>query len=369
VTSLRRLLLLACALVLSAFGLAACGSDSGGGGATGSAQDILRTTFASGKPVKSGRLDAALNLNLQGLKGFSGPIALKLTGPFQSKGSKQLPAFDLNLALNTGGSSFTAGAVSTGEKGYLKLQNQTYDVGAQLYNAFKTGYEQATKDTGKQGGGASFKTLGIDPLRWLTNPRKAGEAKVGGTDTAHITARIDVGKLLDDVDTLLGKAGQLGVTGATAKDLPKGLSARTRTAIERSVKSASFDVYSGKDDGLLRRLVVRIAFDVPASVRKDAGGLSGGTAALDLTLSELNEDQTITAPKSARPLSDLTSVLGGLLGGGGSGSGSSGSGSTGGGGSGGGPAGGGSSSKYLSCIDAAGQDIAKVQKCAALIGK
>jgi hypothetical protein len=366
VTSLRRLVLLACVLVLAASGLAACGSSDSGGGASGSAQDILRTTFGSGKPVKSGRVDAALDLNLRGLRGFSGPIALKLTGPFQSKGAKELPAFDLGLTLNTGGSSFTAGAVSTGEKGYLKLQGQTYDVGAQLFNAFKTGYEQATKDSGGKGG-ASFKTLGIDPLRWLTNPRKAGEAKAGGTDTAHVTAQIDVAKLLDDVDTLLGKAGELGVTGATAKDLPKGLSPRTRAAIERSVKRATFDVYSGKDDGLLRRLVVRLAFDVPAGVRKDAGGLSGGTVALDLTLNDLNEDQTITAPKSARPLSDLTSVLGGLLGGGASGSGSSGGGSSPGSGS--GSSGGGSSSKYLSCLDAAGQDIAKVQECASLIGK
>ena len=38
---------------------------------------------------------------------------------FESQGKAKLPKFDLALSLSSGGQRFTAGAVSTGEKGFL----------------------------------------------------------------------------------------------------------------------------------------------------------------------------------------------------------------------------------------------------------
>ena len=52
----------------------------------------------------------------------------------------------------------------------------------------------------------SFASLGMDPRKWLTDPKNEGEAKVGDDDTIKITGGVDVAKLLDDVNTALGKA-------------------------------------------------------------------------------------------------------------------------------------------------------------------
>ena len=46
----------------------------------------------------------------------------------------------------------------------------------------------------------------MDPRKWLTDPKNEGEAKVGDDDTIKITGGVDVAKLLDDVNTALGKA-------------------------------------------------------------------------------------------------------------------------------------------------------------------
>jgi hypothetical protein len=352
--------------VLAATGLAACGDGSSGSSLDGKdAQTVLKETFGPDKPVKSGRLNLQIKFDGQGLEGISGPITAQLTGPFQSQGGKTLPKFDFDLNVGLSGQTLSAGAVSTGDKGYVSFAGQTYELGA-LYDAFKRGYEQSVKESSKKSGGASFSTLGIQPLRWLTNPQKAGEEQVGGADTVHVTSDVNVPKLLDDLNTLLGKAPSLGVTGG--KGVPTGISEQTRRKIADAVKSAKLDVWSGKDDGILRRLTLDVSFAVPQSVQSKAGGLKGGSLSADLTIADLNEDQTITAPKNARPFSELTSQLQGLFGGalGGSGSSGGGSGSSGSGGSG---ATGKSSSKYLDCLQRAGTDISKVQACADLVGK
>jgi hypothetical protein len=354
-----RLPLLVVMLVLASFGAASCGGGSGA--ADQSADALLKDTFGPDHEIKSGRLDVAVKLNVKGLSGLRGPVSLKLTGPFQSLGKKAFPKFDLALGLSAGGQSFTAGAVSTGEKGFLKLQGRAYDVGPQIFNQFKKGYADAQKSSGDKEG-TTLSSLGVNPSNWLTNPKKVGEEEVGGSDTVHVTAGVNVEKFLDDVNTLLEKAGQLGVTGAA--EVPEGLTDKQRRDIARAVKSARLDVYPGADDKTLRRLTIEVVLDVPGDVRKSVGGLTSGTIAFDLTIADLNKDQEIKAPSGARPLAELSEALGGLFGtSSGSGSadgGSSGSGSSSTGGS-------GTQSKYLECVQAAGNDIAKVQRCASLL--
>lgn len=336
--------------------LAACG-----GGGSSSAQDLLKQTFGGGHSVKSGNLALTLGLDAQGLKSLKGPVALKLNGPFQSLGKGKLPAFDLSLTLDSSGSSFSAGAVSTGDKGWLKLQGTNFAVTDSLFQQFKTGYEQAAGKS--KSGQPSFSSLGIDPLGWLKNPKTLGTETVAGASTYHVTAGVDVAKFLGDVSTLLTKASAL--SGSTGTNIPKSLTDQQRKDIAASVKSASLDVWTGKDDKTLRRLALKISIDVPPAIRPRAGGLSTGTLTFDLTIADLNQQQTITPPKNARPLSDLQSLLAGAGGGTGTSSGSSGSGSTGATGAGGAA----SSSKYLTCLQKAGSDVTKIQQCAALVGQ
>ena len=343
--------------LLLALGLGACG---GGGG--GSAESLLKQTFGPNHPVRSGSLGVQLNIDATGLQGLKGPVSLKLTGPFESQGKGKLPKFDFSLALNTSATNFSAGAISTGDKGFLKVQGKTYVVSDQLFQQFKQGYEQAASKSQSKSGALSFKSLGVDPLSWLKDPKKAGTEDVGGAATYHVTAGINMSKFLDDINTLLGKAGSLG-----QGNLPSAITPSQRRDIERSVKSATLDVWTGQDDKTLRRLRIELGIAVPADVQKRASGLKSGHVEFDLTISDLNKSQTINAPANARPLSELTSALGG---GSSSGSGTtttppSGATTP--------PAGtttapAGSSQAYLNCLQKAHNDIAKVQKCAELLG-
>ncbi|MFL5843888.1 MAG: hypothetical protein ACJ762_04275 [Solirubrobacteraceae bacterium] len=343
-------------LVVSVAGLVACGGDDGGSDA--SANDLLKATFGPDQNVKSGNLAIALSLDAKGLKNINGPIALKLDGPFQTVGKGKLPKLDLSLSLSGSGTNFSAGAISTGDKGYIKLQGTTYVVDDPTFAQFRKGYEDSASKSSGKSEAPSFKSLGIDPLGWLTDPKVAGSEDVGGAETEHITAGVDVAKFLDDVSTLLGKAGQLGQAAA---GVPSSLSDQQRKDIESAVKSASLDVWTGKDDKALRRLKLTIGIDVPEAVRSRAGGLSTGTLTFDLTIADLNEPQTISAPENARPIAELEQ----LVAGGATGATPDATTTT----TPAAPATGQASSQYLDCIAAAGSDVAKIQQCATLAGQ
>lgn len=344
----------ACA-ILTIAGLSACGGSS----STPSAGDLLRQTFAGGHDVHSGRVQATFSFDGKGIKSLTGPVSVGLTGPFQSSGKGQVPKLDLSLAIQSSGvGSATVGIVSTGDKGYLRLQNQTFVLDDPTFQKLKASYEQnASKSSG---GGPSLKSLGIKPLDWLTNPRVAqGTESVGGADTYHVTAGVDVARFATDLTTLLDKASALSST----TNLPTTLTPQQRQDIVSSVKSATFEVWTGKDDKTLRRVRLDVGIDVPPAVRSRAGGLTTGTLRLDLTLSGLNQSQEIKAPAHAQPLGNLQSLLGAAA------AGSGGSGSAGTGGTGTGSSSSSSSSKYLDCLAKAKNDVAKTQQCAALIGQ
>jgi hypothetical protein len=359
--SLLALLLAAAALV------AACGS---GGASDDSVDGILKQTFDSGKSISSARVALDLNADLKGVKDLEGPVGLKLSGPFQSDGAGKLPKFDLNLSIQASGSSFSAGATSTGKQGYVKFGGTTYSVPSDIFALFKQGYEQTqTSATKKKTNGVTFSSLGVHPRAWLKDARKVGTENVGGAKTTHITASIDVGKFVDDLNQIVSKADSLGLsTGSKVQ----GITGIEKLEIERSVKSSKVDVYSGESDRILRGLKVRVDIDVPAEARSSVGGLSTGTIDFNLVLSGVNEKQSVAAPSGqTRPLSELLSRFGlnGLT----AGEGSSGSGSGSGSSSSGGsstttsPSSSTASKKYLDCLQKAGQDLTKVQKCADLL--
>lgn len=339
-------MLLLCALA-PLLVLAGCGGGGGGGGSDVDA--ILTKAFGSKASVKSGRLTLAVDANVQGVKNLNGPVKLNLTGPFATAGDAALPRFDFSLGVTSGGQTFTAGAVSTSDKGWVRFQGQAYSLPPNLFKQFRDGYVQAQKQSAtKDKQAPSLSKLGVDPRDWLTDPKKADDTTAGEVDAYHVTAGVDVPKLLDDVDRLLNRAGN--VSGAKQSRL----SPTQRKQIQDSVTGAKVDVFSGKDDGQLRKLVVDVK-------------LKTGRLAVTLGLGDLNSDVSIKAPTGARPLSELTSAL--TQGGGGA---AAPQGGTTGGTTGAAPLGATTAptapnSAYLQCTQKAGQDLAKFQACAKLL--
>lgn len=76
--------------------------------------------------------------------------------------------------------------------------------------------------------------------------------------------------------------------------------------MERSVESATIEILSGKDDRLLRRilLVADFGVDVPEDVRKGLGSFAGAHLTFDLTIAKPNEPVDVQEPADAEPYPD-----------------------------------------------------------------
>jgi hypothetical protein len=363
-------LLLALIAVALAIGVAACGG--GGGGSSADARQVVKQTFNGQKRVDSGKLNLSMTANLRGTglaaSQLKEPIVIKMAGPFQSRGNNQLPEMDLVLGVTGSGQDFSAGAVTTGDKGYVSFQGKSYAVPATVFNQFKQGFQQQQKSD-KSSSQLDLKALGINPDAWLANPKNEGTEQVGGAATTHVSSSVNIDALVNDVNNLLKKADRLNLSRQQLQQLPKSLSGSNRKLIKDSIKSAKVDIWTGKDDKTLRRLDLKVNFDIPQSLRAQAQGLVGGTIDLTLEVADVNKKQDIKAPANPRPWSELqqqfsSSALGSLSGGGTSG-GSAGSGSSPSTGSGSGSQ---RTQKYLKCVQKA-KTTADIQTCGSILGR
>jgi hypothetical protein len=332
------------AVLALAVGLLACGGDDddgGGGSSDEDPQQVLDRTFSPDSEIESANLDASFEIDVEGQGG--GNLTATLSGPIDAKGSGT-PKFDLTVTAQGegGGDSidFEGGVTSTGDSGFVSYQGQAYQLDAQTFGVVQDIFASASQQQGEQ------QQSGLPQVKtFLTDLTNEGTADVEGTETVHISGAVDIEKLVDTLRPLAEQADELGGLGATAQ-LP---SPEELDQLTELVESADFDVYSGTEDNLLRKLDLN--FDL-----QDPSGSGTATIALDVTLSEVNEDLSVEAPSDARPLRQLLDDLGvdlGALGG---------LGGLGGGGQGGGGGGATQPDEQIECLQQA-QTPAELEQC------
>jgi hypothetical protein len=339
----------ACALVL-----AACGSSAAGDAPSGSAQSVLAQTFSKGHTVKSGVLGFSLSLTPAGSSTLTTPIVLSLNGPFQSRGTGKLPASAFTIGISALNKHGSLGVISTGSTGYVTLQGNAY----QLPRADFQRLESSFSSVGSSGSGTGLSGLGINPQHWLKDPTIVGSDSMGGAQTTHIRSGVNVTALLADLNTFLAKTART-TSGSTS--IPSSIPAATRQKIAAAVTNAQVDIWTGVADKTLRRLTLSLTVPVSGQASTVLGGMTSAGIGLTLRYSDLNQAQTISAPGGVKPYSQfetkLRSVLSSVEGGLGT-TGASGSG---------GNSNSANVSKYSQCIQRAGNDVQKMQKCASLL--
>lgn len=343
-----RALLIFPALILAALALVACGGG-GGGDNSEDPQKVLEATFSGDKNVNSGVVKLSLNAAAKG-GDREGDFEVSFGGPFESEGDK-FPSFDFDVAATGSGGGqdidFKGGLISSGDKGFVTYKDTNYVIADKTFTRITSQYEtQAAKQDPDQAT-SLLSTLGIKPAEWLEGVKNDGTEDVEGTETIHISGQANVGLFVDDLQKLLKRVGNQ-IPGGRAP------SAQSLGRLEESIKTADFDIYSGADDDILRRLDAALVIEPSKDVNAQFDSLNLN---FSLTLSGLNEDQTIEAPKDAKPLSGLLEQLGAgaLLGGGGSSGGAGGSGAN-----------SAQSQRYLECLRKA-QGSAAIQNCAKLL--
>jgi hypothetical protein len=302
---LSRLRILVATLVIALpvpAALAGCGSS--GSSNNEDPQQVLNQTFNNPTKVTSGNVNITLGGSAEGTQ--SGNLNATVEGPFQTEASNSnaFPQLDLTakVSASAAGQSFNfdGGLITTSDNAYVQYQGQAYEVGTTLFKKFQRSYQQAQAQAQAQGQQKSsfFDQFGIDPSTWLTNVSNEGTTDVDGTNTIHIHGDADVPKILSDIQKVAQQTG-----GSSQSLTPDQVN-----QVKDAVKTASIDVYSGTDDKLLRKLALTLTIEPPAS---SSSGISSVNVNFAVTLSDVNQPQTVTAPANAKPLRDLLQQFGG----------------------------------------------------------
>ena len=344
--------------------LAGCGGDDGGDSGQ-DPQTVLDETFTNDQTISSGDLNLSLGVDAGGDQG--GSFDATLSGPFQGEADnpQAIPQLDWDASLKGSGAGqsvdFSGGIVVTDDNAYVEYNDKTYEVGTGTFKQVKdqveaqagsqavapTSFAEGCKQALEQAGATDTSGCDIDLQSWLTDLSDEGTEDVGGTTTVHVHGNLDVNKVLTDVGNLASAFP--GVTSS-------GFDPSQLGAFSGAVTDASMDVYSGEDDHLLRKLDLSLTIDPSAIAGEGAVPIDTIDISFGLELTGVNEQQTITAPSGAQPISQLLGDLGispsdlgqlpGLPG------------TSGGGG------GGASADDYFQCIQQAGSDPAEINKCA-----
>jgi hypothetical protein len=292
----RRLLLLT---LFATVALASCG----GGDDQDDVEGLLDRAFSGG--IRSADLKLDAELRLEGSPSLERPVRLQASGPFISN-EDRLPSADIEVKLGSdgGGQTVTTGVLLTGDRAFVKFQDVYYEQPrAQVRRANRALRRNRSRDS-------SLSELGFDPRGWLAAAQDEGEADVAGVKTRHVSGTLDVESMLRDFNRFLRRSGQ-AVGRATGQAAPQTLSAAQIRSITAAVENPRFDVYTGKEDGLVRRVSGRLDFELPESSRAELGGIRAGAIEFSLELADVNGDQEIEPPAKARPISALTRSLGG----------------------------------------------------------
>ena len=219
--------------------VAACGGSSSSSASSRPPKQVLKQTFSNPKSIDSGKLGINLSADVQGSQ--SGNFTADISGPFQgSTGSTQFPQLDLTAKVSGSGGgspsiSFEGALITTNSNAYIEYQGTAYQVPTQLYDRFKSAYQQqAQAGQAAQSGSSTssiFNRLGIDPTTWLTNESNDGTTDVDGTTTIHISGDADVGKIITD----LTKVAQ-SVPGASGQGISPSASEAGRGCREEGAR-------------------------------------------------------------------------------------------------------------------------------------
>lgn len=244
-------------LVLAAV-VAGCGGDG--------AETALSETADRLGEIRSGVLDFSIVVTPVDGEEFG----FELTGPFDLR--NEMPVMRIDYTQIANGERGTVTLVSTGDEAWAEANGERIELTAEQVEELRL--------VGRSVGGAEgLESLAIDD--WIEDPDLADGEEVGGDATDRVTAELDIVAAVNGLNELVRSFG---------RDLPR-IEGRSADRLREATRSTSFELLTGKDDRLLRRLAIEADFglDVPQELRDALGEVVGGRVRFLLAVAKPNE--------------------------------------------------------------------------------
>ncbi len=303
---MRSKLLIALAIVATAAlgaGLAACG---GGGGSEESPQAVIENATLEG--IESANLDFSLKVKSTGKEGSDLDVAV--SGPFESQEGSNLPqmAIEATAKGDYKGEKvdFDGGLVLLPSSAFVKYEGVDYEVDPTTFSFVESILDRSQKGSGGEGQGVSGcreAVGGLDFTKLGEDLKNEGTVEVGGADTTKLSGELDPTGASDLLSELTEDPACKGLLGSAGKIPSVGNLKKSGDELSESLKMAHVEFYVGEDH-IVRRIVADVLVEPKGS------GKERSEVELDVTLNGVNEEQEVSAPSGAKPLSDLFLKLG-----------------------------------------------------------
>ncbi|MDX6663198.1 MAG: hypothetical protein QOG09_1300 [Solirubrobacterales bacterium] len=240
------------------------------GGCGNRADDVISATASNLGKVHSG------NLRMSELVSGSGSAAgeqagFELHGPFSLGKPGSLPLARIAYTQIAGKQRATTTLVSDGKRVFAESGAGRTELPP----------SQRSKLIGSVG---SDGVSGLPIRKWFDGPKASDGPSIDGAATDRVVAKLNSAEALNSLVRLAGGA-QTG--------LPQ-LEGRSAEQIDRAVERSSIEILSGRDDHLLRKLVVDVSFGLGKSQRaRQLAGPIGARLHLDLSITGVNEPVSI----------------------------------------------------------------------------
>jgi hypothetical protein len=225
-------------------------------------------------PITSAQTEIDVRLGVQGVPQLSGPLRLRLSGPYVSGGGEGIPRFDWRMKASALGFPLGGRIVSTGTNAYLSIYGDNYEVGTDAVAAANGRIAEAPS---------------LHLRSWFGRARVDGQGHEGGEDCERISAPLRGDAMARDIASL---ASGLGLSEAPSV-------------------SGTASACVGFDDRVLHELEVGAVLGIPASDRERLRGASSIALDFDVVISDVGEAQHISIPAGGgyRPIRDLALTL------------------------------------------------------------
>lgn len=296
-----RILALFAALVAVASVFAACGgSSSDSGDSNEDPQKVVENAGLEG--VKSGKLDLSLHVTSEGKEG--GDVEVKLSGPFEAGVKGELP--QLEMSAEASGSAmgedldFEGGLTVLTDRAFVDYKGSAYEIDPTTFGFIKSAVEQAQQQEGSESGDVTAcqkAAEGIKFSQFAEELVNEGSVDVDGTSTTKVSGDVDVSGGIDAVIQLTEDpacSSQLEAAGP----LPLDELEEAKGELSKAVKNAHIDLYVGDDD-IVRKVAVELTIQPPGAADEKV------ELEMELSLAEVNEEQSFSAPSDAKPLEAL----------------------------------------------------------------
>jgi hypothetical protein len=252
---------------IAALGLLVATLAAGCGG--GHAHGVLSDTAKNLGKIHSG--DITLRLVVSPRHGTKGRIGFELRGPFALRPG-QLPVAKVAYTQIAGAHEATATFISTGTRAWAEVNGSVREL------------PPASTDVIRQAAAGGSGGIGnLDIASWVKDPQVKAEG-----DLDHVTATLDVVNAANGLLALLRGLGKQTPTIQGAEG----------DRLQQAVTSSSFDVWTGKNDRLLRRLLLKadLGLSVPAELRRVLGSVVGAKVDFELAIAHPNQPVSVAPP-------------------------------------------------------------------------